>query len=89
MYYRTDERKFYSYEFQCQGCGVLKYSDEYSEKGKLVALKDHCECGGQFRSDKNIFCPSCHHRKSEVNKFDSKVVLTEKELEVLEKCHGE
>ena len=58
----------YLWHYQCQNCCKLTLSDEKAERGTNVALKDLCECGGQYRRDKNIFCTPCHYRKSYENK---------------------
>lgn len=58
------------FQFQCQNCGKLVASNECNNINEIqVALTEPCECGGQFRRDKNIFCPSCLHRKSDKNSF--------------------
>ena len=87
-YVRTNEGKFVHRQYQCQGCGKLSYSDEYQESGVTVGIKEPCECGGQYRSDKNIFCPGCHHRKNESNKSESYLTITEDEYSALENLHG-
>ena len=73
---RLEQYTLHIPEYQCQCCGKLKFSQEnqidytVNDYGKKVlrcrvALDQTCECGGQFRRDKNIFCPNCHHRKSD------------------------
>ena len=50
--------------FQCQGCGKLTSirsggpgnADEYADS--LI-----CQCGGELRRDKVLFCPSCKSNK--------------------------
>lgn len=88
MWIRTDERKHVSYQYQCQGCGKLKYSDEFLEGGDIVALSEKCECNGQYRRDKNIFCPNCHHRKTDQNQTEDYFILTDDESEILKSNHG-
>jgi hypothetical protein len=50
-------------------------------------MKEPCECGGQFRRDKNIFCTSCHYRKSDENKSDEKLTATKKQLDEIKKSN--
>lgn len=88
MWIRTDRRKFISYQYQCQDCGKLKYSDEFSDKGKIVALSEKCKCNGQYRRDKNVFCPGCHHRKTSDNQTENYHFLRDDEIENLEKKHN-
>jgi hypothetical protein len=75
-------------QFQCQDCGKLGYSDETSSKNILVATKKLCECGGQMRRDKNIFCPCCLMRKSDENCSSDIFHLTESETEAIRDKHG-
>jgi len=42
---------------------------------------------GQFRRDKNIFCTSCHYRKSNENKAEEKLTSTKKQLEAIKKSN--
>jgi hypothetical protein len=83
---RVDSSDLRSY--QCQSCGKLKGSDDGHPKGTRVALDDACECGGQFRRDKNVFCPNCRYRQSEENKFEKKLYANPKELKLLRMRHG-
>ena len=62
--------------YQCQNCGEIDFSDQEInlpgevkriKKGICVALKERCKCGGQYRRDKNIFCPDCKFRKNKDN----------------------
>ncbi len=82
-------------EYQCQSCGKLKFSNENltlsnenDTKDELlikVALNEFCECGGQYRRDKNIFCPNClsRHNPAE-NKCDLNLLfIRENEFEKL------
>lgn len=89
MWIRTKRFKDISYQYQCQNCGKLEYSNEFSTDGNIVALRNRCECKGQYRRDKNIFCPGCHHRKTIENKPEEFLNLTDYELELLEEIHGE
>ena len=89
MWFRTDEGKFIQREYQCQDCGQLKYSDKYSHEGITVALSEKCKCGGQYRSDKNIFCPNCHHRKTSLNKTENYNHIDEEQDRLLRIKHGE
>lgn len=79
-YFRTNERKFVHCQYQCQGCGQLSYSNEFQENDVTVGIKDPCECGGQHRSNMNIFCPGCHHRKDETNKSESYLTISEEDF---------
>lgn len=79
-YFRTNERKFVHCQYQCQGCGQLSYSNEFQENDVTVGIKDPCECGGQHRNDKNIFCPGCHHRNDETNKSESYLTISEEDF---------
>ena len=88
MSFRTDKRKYISYQYQCQDCGKLKYSDKFTSKGQIVALSEKCKCQGQYRRDKNIFCPDCHHRKTNNNQNEDSLYLTDNEIEHLRKIHG-
>lgn len=87
MRMNTSNGCIYLWHYQCQDCGKLTYSDEKAEKGTIVALQEPCECGGQFRRDKNIFCTSCHYRKSDENKFEEKLTATKKQLEAIKKSN--
>lgn len=62
----------YQREFQCQDCGELKIEDPDNEL--LVDwLIERCECGGEFRRDKPIFCKYCKANKTELNKSEPKI----------------
>jgi hypothetical protein len=74
--------------YQCQKCGKLETSNEKGQDGTRVGLEIPCECGGQFRRDKNIFCPNCQDRKFEDNKAEDNLIATEAEIESLSKIHG-
>lgn len=88
MWIRTDKRKYFSYQYQCQDCGNLKYSDKFSSNGQIVALSEKCKCQGQYRRDKNIFCPGCKHRKTNNNQTEDYLTSTDNEIENLKKIHG-
>jgi hypothetical protein len=90
MRYRLEESAVHIPEYQCQCCGKLKFGDDnqtnclVDEFGNevikyRVALDQLCDCGGQFRRDKNIFCPACLHRRSEEeNKSDLTSIFIDK-----------
>tara|TARA_B100000579_G_C22183704_1_gene555285 strand:+ start:20 stop:391 length:372 start_codon:yes stop_codon:yes gene_type:complete len=88
MWLRTNERRFVSFQYQCQECGKLTYSDKISSEGHIVSIDVKCECGGQFRRDKNIFCPGCKHRRSTDNKSESYYTISDKEMKILELKNG-
>tara|TARA_B100000780_G_C21035831_1_gene415422 strand:+ start:137 stop:505 length:369 start_codon:yes stop_codon:yes gene_type:complete len=88
MWIRTDREKHISYQYQCQDCGNLKYSDESSSINQIVALSEKCKCQGQYRRDKNIFCPGCDHRKTNNNQTEDYLTSTNNEIENLRKIHG-
>lgn len=73
MRIRLDTHAVHHHQYQCQSCGKLTYSDvdiygvsmdenQISHELVRVAMDQNCECGGQFRRDKNIFCPACLSR---------------------------
>lgn len=70
--YRLEEGGFnvvkYQYEYQCQDCGALKMDGFDDELGTAVFMHERCECGGQFRRDKPLFCYSCKANKTVENK---------------------
>ena len=84
----TSEGSIHINYYQCQSCGKLETSDAKDLEGTRVALENRCECGGQFRRDKNIFCPNCQYRKSEENKAEENLFATEEEIESLSMRHG-
>jgi uncharacterized Zn finger protein (UPF0148 family) len=53
-----------------------------------VALNEPCECCGQFRRDRNIFCPNCHYRKSDENRRSEKLTATTEEMEQINQRNG-
>ena len=83
----TSEGSIYINYYQCQSCGKLETSDEKNAEGIRVALETACECGGQFRRDKNIFCPVCQYRQSDENKAEDKLIATPEEMENLAMRH--
>lgn len=85
---RTGEERIVNRQYQCQDCGLLTYSGNYQEDGVTVALEERCDCGGQYRSDKNIFCPGCQHRKAEHNKQEDFLSITEEQSNNLYEKHG-
>ena len=74
--------------YQCQSCGKLESSEDGHPEGVRVALDNPCECGGQFRRDKNIFCPGCTYRKANENKREDKLHASEQEMERIKTRHG-
>lgn len=74
--------------YQCQSCGKLKSSEDTHPDGIRIALEDKCKCGGQFRRDKNIFCPSCNYRKTAENRAEDYLHASAEEMEKLEMRHG-
>ena len=87
-------RRFRTYNkpYQCQDCGKIHKSDQeinlpgeikLIKKGTCVALKDLCDCGGQFRRDKNFFCIACHARKTKENKAETHYHIYKKTLDKL------
>lgn len=85
---RTTERSIYLWTYQCQSCGKLECSEEGHIEGVRVGLDNSCDCGGQFRRDKNIFCPSCNYRKSDENKPEETLHASPEEMESIKKRHG-
>lgn len=57
-------------EHQCQDCGALKMDDKIATNGQADFLEKPCECGGQFRREKPIFCPNCKYNKTPINKSE-------------------
>jgi hypothetical protein len=53
-------------EYQCQDCGKLTFSmpDTLADENILSTC---CECGGQFRRDKPLFCSSCKINRTPQN----------------------
>ena len=88
MRLNTSNGCVYLWTYQCQDCGKKRNSDEVQENGITVALQEPCDCGGQFRRDRNIFCPSCHYRKSEENCRSEKVSATKEEMEQINQRNG-
>ncbi len=78
-------------QYQCQGCGLLRYagSDLPSVEGVRVALEEPCACGGQFRRDKNIFCPACGNRKRAENRREDYLTVAASVMDALQEQHGE
>lgn len=88
MSFNTDKGHVELKQFQCQGCGKLKYGEAHHAEGILVALQEPCECGGQYRRDKNIFCPHCSCRKGDTNRTEDFNSIDEEYLAKLQKSHG-
>ena len=87
------------HEYQCQDCGQLTFSDENIAKYEMdesgnkvelirVAMDTRCSCGGQYRRDQNIFCPSCLNRKTQENMATSNRFITNVDLWAREQEHG-
>ena len=85
---RTSEIRIIERQYQCQDCGDLIYSGSFQEDGITIGLEQRCDCGGQYRSDKNIFCPGCHHRKGELNRTEEYLTITQEESDKLHEQHG-
>lgn len=88
MRINTTERNHYLFTYQCQSCGKLERSEEAHPNGIRVGLEKRCVCGGQFRRDKNIFCPDCKYRRTTENKAEDRLYATIEEMESLKKRHG-
>ena len=70
--YRLEENGIsvvkYVYQYQCQDCGTLKMADFDDPPAEF--MEKRCECGGQFRRDKPLFCYSCKANKTELNRSE-------------------
>jgi hypothetical protein len=53
-------------EYQCQDSGELCFSLPDDKSNDAYLLK-RCECGGQFRRDKPLFCAKCLKNKTSEN----------------------
>lgn len=82
--------------YQCQDCGEIDFSDQdinlpleekKNKKGTCVALKERCKCGGQYRRDKNIFCPNCTFRKNKTNRPEKNLYIYQKTKNKLYAIH--
>ena len=82
--------------YQCQGCGEIDFSDQdinlpgeekKIKQGTCVALKERCKCGGQYRRDKNIFCPNCKFRKNKTNRTEENLYIYQKTKNKLYAIH--
>ncbi|MGI8582398.1 MAG: hypothetical protein ACR2KX_09380 [Chitinophagaceae bacterium] len=56
----------YQYQHQCQKCGSLKMADINNTEDSLEIL---CECAGQFRRDKPLFCYNCIAMSNGIENF--------------------
>lgn len=83
----TNKQSIYIYQYQCQSCGEYIFSDENSKDGVIVALKEKCKCGGQFRRDKNVFC-SCGFRKTSSNKQEVYYFVNQAQIDLLNDMNG-
>ena len=54
---RLEKSALFQWYYQCQQCGLLKMSDLDSPCTEF--LERRCDCGGQFRRDKPLFCAHC------------------------------
>jgi hypothetical protein len=88
MRLNTSNGCVYLWSYQCQDCGKKRNSDEIQTEGISVALNEPCECGGQFRRDRNIFCPNCHYRKSDENRRSEKLTAITEEMEQINQRNG-
>lgn len=61
----------YEWGYQCQDCGELTMSEE-NIAGRQYLIK-RCNCGGQFRRDKPLFCKNCNSNKNGENVSDEYV----------------
>ena len=65
--YKADpffDRFEYQFNHQCQGCGQFKLAD--NKQDFSFFLQQRCECGGQFRRDKPLFCTNCNAREWDI-----------------------
>ena len=88
MFIRTDERRHKLLQHQCQSCGSLTFLDKHYADHHIVGLKERCDCGGQFRRDKNIFCPGCNNRKDKQNCEEIHLKSSLEEFDNLKEQHG-
>lgn len=72
--YRLEEGGYnivkYQYEYQCQDCGALKMADDDDQADTTIFLFKRCDCGGQFRRDKPLFCSASKANKTSENKSE-------------------
>ena len=85
---RSSEIRIIERQYQCQDCGDLTYSGSLIEDRIPIGLKEPCDCGGQYRSDKNIFCPGCYHRRTELNRTEDYITITQEESDKFQERHG-
>ena len=88
MRLNTSNGCVYLWAYQCQDCGKKRNSDEVQENGVTVALQEPCDCGGQFRRDRNIFCPNCHYRKSAENGSSDNLTISKEEMKQIMERNG-
>lgn len=50
------------FQFQCQNCGRFK-TFGLNALNYYGFADERCECGGEFRRDKPIFCNNCFYNK--------------------------
>jgi hypothetical protein len=88
MRLNTSNGCVYLWTYQCQDCGKKRNSDEVQENGVTVALQEPCDCDGQFRRDRNIFCPNCHYHKSDENCSSDKLTITKEDMDQILEQNG-
>jgi hypothetical protein len=59
----------YVWGYQCQDCGKLELSEQGASS--IDFLKIRCDCGGQFRRDRPLFCVQCKYNKTDSNSSDT------------------
>tara|TARA_B110000444_G_scaffold256173_1_gene291986 strand:+ start:243 stop:614 length:372 start_codon:yes stop_codon:yes gene_type:complete len=88
MLIRTNERRHKLLEYQCQNCGILTFEDKHYTDCHIAGLEERCMCGGQFRRDRNIFCPGCKNRKGNKNCEEFHLQISFEEFENIKEQHG-
>lgn len=61
--FRFDTHSKYQWWYQCQSCGKTTTGEMGLPAVDFLEIK--CECGGEFRRDKPLFCPNCKGNKEE------------------------
>ncbi|MEY3053102.1 MAG: hypothetical protein RLY31_2887 [Bacteroidota bacterium] len=86
----TNLGEIIQHEYQCQGCGAFRFAggELPPTEGVRAALAEPCDCGGQFRRDKNIFCPSCGYRKQPDNRAEEYLAIPQATFDALRERHG-
>ncbi len=71
--YRYSDYAEYEWGYQCQECGeVIMSKEQYDDRPYIL---ERCNCGGQFRRDKNLFCKNCKGNKTDENVSDEFVTF--------------